>query len=70
MEEAIDAWEGEGGLRRRGSQYLSVSANGEKVMAEKINTATPLTVAGAFLPESPRFEGEPCSKGGQIGPRS
>ena len=64
MEEAIDAWEGEGGLRRRGSQYLSVSANGEKVMAEKINTAIPLTVAGAFLPESPRFEGEPCSKGG------
>ena len=66
MEEAIDAWEGEGGLRRRGSQYLSVSANGEKVMAEKINTATPLTVAGAFLPESPQFEGEPCSKGGRL----
>ena len=66
MEEAIDAWEGEGGLRRRGSQSLSVSANGEKVMAEKINTATPLTVAGAFWSESPRFEGEPCSKGGRL----
>jgi hypothetical protein len=63
MEEAMEAWESEGGaLRRIGLRFLSASANGaEKLIAEKINTATILTEEGAFLPESPQFDTEPHS---------
>jgi hypothetical protein len=63
MEEAMDAWEGEGGaLSRRGWRFLRASANGaEKLIAEKINTATIRTVEAAFLPGSPQFDTEPYS---------